>query len=85
MIEILDNYKGANNKKYADDNRAIRNWVIKRYQEEENQTKLFANTQQPKQTVADKAKEAAERYAIRHGIKTSNPDQRNIPLIENRY
>ena len=34
LIEILDNYKGANGKKYADDNRAIRNWVVDRYKEE---------------------------------------------------
>jgi hypothetical protein len=39
-------------------------------------------TQQPKQSVADKAKEAAERYAIRHGIKTGNSNERNISLIE---
>ncbi|MGV2364921.1 MAG UNVERIFIED_CONTAM: hypothetical protein MIN83_26305, partial [Paenibacillus polymyxa] len=35
MIEILDNYKGANNKKYASDYRAILNWVVKRVEEEE--------------------------------------------------
>lgn len=35
-IEVLDGYKGANNKTYADDNRAIRNWVIRRVQEEQN-------------------------------------------------
>lgn len=34
-IEVLDCYKGANNKKYADDNRAIKNWVVKRVQEEQ--------------------------------------------------
>lgn len=33
-IEILDNYKGSNGKKYANDYRAILNWVIKRYEEE---------------------------------------------------
>jgi hypothetical protein len=37
-IEVLDGYKGANNKTYADDNRAIRNWVVKRVQEEQNTT-----------------------------------------------
>lgn len=30
MIRILDNYKGANGKKYASDYRAILNWVIDR-------------------------------------------------------
>ncbi|MNH86347.1 hypothetical protein D3C73_388020 [compost metagenome] len=34
MIEILDNYKGSNNKKYASDYRAILNWVVKRVEEE---------------------------------------------------
>lgn len=34
MIDILDNYKGANNKKYASDYRAILNWVVKRVEEE---------------------------------------------------
>lgn len=33
-IEILDNYKGANGKKYASDYRAILNWVVSRYNEE---------------------------------------------------
>ncbi|OAB30196.1 hypothetical protein PMSD_20640 [Paenibacillus macquariensis subsp. defensor] len=34
MIEILDNYKGSNNKKYVSDYRAILNWVVKREKEE---------------------------------------------------
>lgn len=34
IITILDNYKGANGKKYASDYRAILNWVEKRYQED---------------------------------------------------
>ena len=33
-IEILDNYKGANGKRYKSDYRAILNWVITRYEEE---------------------------------------------------
>lgn len=33
-IEILDNYKGANGKKYDSDYRAILNWVVARYEEE---------------------------------------------------
>ena len=37
MIEILDNYKGSKGKKYADDYRAILNWVVKRLLEEEHQ------------------------------------------------
>lgn len=34
MIEVLDNYKGAKGKKYADDYRAILNWVVKRVSED---------------------------------------------------
>lgn len=33
-IEILDNYKGANGKRYKSDYRAILSWVIQRYREE---------------------------------------------------
>ncbi len=33
-VEILDNYKGANGKKYDSDYRAILNWVVERYKEE---------------------------------------------------
>ena len=33
-IEILDNYKGANGKKYASDYHAILSWVIAKYNEE---------------------------------------------------
>lgn len=42
MIEILDNYKGANGKKYKSDYRAIKNWVVKRYQEEQQKQKAPA-------------------------------------------
>jgi hypothetical protein len=34
-IEILDNYKGATGKKYKSDYRAILNWVVERYEEEQ--------------------------------------------------
>ena len=34
MIEILDNYKGSNGKTYKSDYRAIKSWVIERYQKE---------------------------------------------------
>lgn len=34
MIEVLDNYKGANGKKYKSDYRAILNWVVDRVKEE---------------------------------------------------
>jgi predicted phage replisome organizer len=38
-IEILDNYKGANGKKYKSDYRAILTWVIDRYEEEQVKVK----------------------------------------------
>jgi hypothetical protein len=34
MVEILDNYKGANGKKYDSDYRAILSWVVERYKQE---------------------------------------------------
>ncbi len=37
MIQILDNYKGSNGKKYKSDYRTILNWVVQRYQEEKQQ------------------------------------------------
>lgn len=46
-VEILDNYKGANGKKYASDYRAILNWVIKRYEEECDKIKLPNSTGNP--------------------------------------
>lgn len=33
-VEILDNYKGQNGKRYQSDYRAILNWVVDRYNEE---------------------------------------------------
>lgn len=35
MIEILDNYKGQNGKRYRSDYRAILNWVVNRYNDEQ--------------------------------------------------
>ena len=34
IIEILDNYKGANGKSYKSDYKAIQSWVIERYEKE---------------------------------------------------
>lgn len=39
IIEILNNYKMQNDKKYASDYGAINNWVIKRYHEEQQKQK----------------------------------------------
>lgn len=43
MIEILDNYKGANGKKYKSDYRAILHWVVKRVNEESQNKGAKAN------------------------------------------
>lgn len=43
-VEILDNYKGANGKKYKSDYRAILNWVIGRYKEESKASKKQAKS-----------------------------------------
>ncbi len=40
MIEILDNYKGANGKKYKSDYRAILNWVVERVTKESGQPSI---------------------------------------------
>ena len=45
-IEILDNYKGAKGKTYKSDYRAILNWVIDRYNEENNKQKQNGNIKQ---------------------------------------
>lgn len=51
-IEILDNYKGANDKKYNSDYRAILNWVVERYKEEQ--------AKQPKKKTAPSSFDAEE-------------------------
>ena len=43
MIQILDNYKGANGKKYKSDYRAILNWVVDKYNEESQKNGGKAN------------------------------------------
>lgn len=58
MVEILDNYKGSNNKDYASDYRAILSWVVERWVEEEKR-KGTANSERAK---------AAKDYAKQNGI-----------------
>ena len=48
MIEILDNYKGANGKKYKSDYRAIQNWVTSRYETEKAQQNRASPNDKPK-------------------------------------
>ena len=45
LIEILDNYKGATGKKYADDYRAILNWVVNRLKEEKSKNRITSKQQ----------------------------------------
>jgi hypothetical protein len=59
LIEVLDNYKGANGKKYKSDYRAILNWVVKRVQEEG--FKLYKPRAPDEDPVLKNAREAEER------------------------
>ena len=43
MIEILDGYKCANGKTYLDDYKAINNWVVSRYEEEQRKNGFDKN------------------------------------------
>jgi hypothetical protein len=66
MIEILDNYKGSTGKKYKDDNRAIRSWVVKRYEDDKAKGYLRKNKDEPKawDTLREwlEEKEAGEKH-----------------------
>ena len=42
MIDILDNYKGSNGKKYKSDYRAILSWVAGRWEEQQAKTRQYA-------------------------------------------
>lgn len=42
-IEILDNYKGSTGKKYKSDYRTILNWVVQRYEDEQQKRKKPEN------------------------------------------
>lgn len=42
MIDILDNYKGSNGRKYKSDYRAILSWVAGRWEEEQAKTRQYA-------------------------------------------
>lgn len=41
MVEILDNYKGSSGKRYKNDYRAILNWVVDRYYEEQRKNGIY--------------------------------------------
>lgn len=61
MIETLDNYKGANGKKYASDYRAILNWVVEKVTEN-------------KLTAIPTKKNAEKKQYIKSGASYSNED-----------
>ena len=42
MIDILDNYKGSNGRKYKSDYRAILSWVAGRWEEQQAKTRQYA-------------------------------------------
>jgi ElaB/YqjD/DUF883 family membrane-anchored ribosome-binding protein len=78
IIKTLDEYIEEKGYKSKSHNLAIRRWVVDAVKKKQPQQQI----QQPKQSVADKAKEAAERYATRHGFETSNSNERSISIIE---
>jgi hypothetical protein len=53
MIEVLDNYKGANGKKYKSDYRAILSWVVDRVQKEMKPRKAPRAFQSLKEWIED--------------------------------
>lgn len=59
-IEVLDNYKGANGKKYKSDYRAILTWVIDRYREEQQKQGIPPNGSVPENPQAAMARRAIE-------------------------
>ncbi|WP_218652901.1 hypothetical protein [Paenibacillus sp. 79R4] len=96
MIEILDNYKGANNKKYASDYRAILNWVVKRVEEEEakggrKQSEPFgrgqATTNQYNEHHSKTSKEAVQQQSNAGSVPgTRKPIQENgDPSAPSKY
>ena len=48
-IEILDNYKGSTGRKYKSDYRTILNWVVQRYEDEQQRKKQQDKPSQTKQ------------------------------------
>ena len=67
-IEILDNYKGAKGKKYKSDYRAILNWVIERYEEEQLKARRLSGDNSAKLERYEKAKLEARRILKEQGV-----------------
>lgn len=75
-IEILDNYKGANGKRYKSDYRAILNWVIDRFQGEQQKSKLSKRDQDELER-----RRLAEEYDRRNGERTNPGMQSQLPSV----
>ena len=74
-IEILDNYKGANGKKYKSDYRAILTWVIDRYREEQQKQGIASQRGiPPNGSVPENPQAAMARRAIELLKKQEAPD-----------
>ncbi|WP_280754309.1 DUF4373 domain-containing protein [Paenibacillus sp. LBL] len=73
MIDILDNYKGANNKKYASDYRAILNWVVKRVEEEGQRERQRSEPFSRGQTTTGQYNANGSNYSSSNGKPVSDP------------
>ena len=73
MIDILDNYKGANNKKYASDYRAILNWVVKRVEEEVQREHKRTEPFSRGQTTTGQYNANGSSYSNSNGKPVSDP------------
>lgn len=73
MIDILDNYKGANNKKYASDYRAILNWVVKRVEEEVQREHKRTEPFSRGQTTAGQYNANGSSYSSSNGKPVTDP------------
>jgi len=79
-IEILDNYKGSNGKKYKNDYRAILTWVIDRYEEEQRKQKPLQskgtppNGSPPENPQVAMARRAIEMLKQQEGDKNAQPN-----------
>lgn len=79
-IEILDNYKGSNGKKYKNDYRAILTWVIDRYEEEQRKQKPLPskgtppNGSPPENPQVAMARRAIEMLKQQEGDKNDQPN-----------
>jgi len=79
-IEILDNYKGSNGKKYKNDYRAILTWVIDRYEEEQRKQRPLPskgtppNGSPPENPQVAMARRAIEMLKQQEGEKNDQPN-----------